>query len=322
MGILNISGLAKLVGMNVHTIRAWERRYNALQPERSASGQRTYSIEDVEKLKKLKHLNGMGMPIGRIANLTLNELSILEQDRSLTPVSDMPPAIERPTNTRTLSKDEIDSIVSTTIDSLYQYDVDTIHHTLNRYRIQMSSKDFILKVISPLFNLVNRMVLELKLNIAQEHLLFAIVRDQMSFLVTPISNEDSPRIALASPEGDVHELNIALSHVLCVANDVKSYYLGSNLPLQSLIEVSNSLSFDYIVIGCTSQNLGYEKLTFKQYIDEYLRLTQSSAKVLISGKAAALVDMSGYGERVQYIPDLESLDAILSGEIDDSKKTS
>ena len=60
MGILNISGLAKLVGMNVHTIRAWERRYNALHPERTLSGQRTYSIQDVEKLKRLKHLNELG----------------------------------------------------------------------------------------------------------------------------------------------------------------------------------------------------------------------------------------------------------------------
>jgi DNA-binding transcriptional MerR regulator len=319
MGILNISGLAKLVGMNVHTIRAWERRYNALQPERSASGQRTYCIEDVEKLKKLKHLNGMGMPIGRIAKLSLSELSLLEQDRSLAPISEVPQTIQKVTASRDMTKDEIESIITSTIDSLYQYDVDTIHYTLNRYRIQMSSKDFILKVISPLFALVNRMVLELKLNIAQEHLLFAIVRDQLSFLIAPISNEESPRIALASPEEDVHELNIALHHVLCAANDIKSYYLGSNLPLQSLIEVVNSLSFDYIVIGCSSQNLGYEKLTFKQYIDEYLRLTQSNAKVLICGKAATLVDMSGYGDRVQYISDLESLDAILGGEaIDDS----
>jgi MerR family transcriptional regulator, light-induced transcriptional regulator len=308
MGILNISGLAKLVGMNVHTIRAWERRYNALQPERSPAGQRTYSIEDVEKLKKLKHLNEMGMSIGRIANLSLHELAILEQDKSL--VTHVEPKKEP--SQAAVSAEEIENLITDTIDSLYQYDVDAISYNLNKYRIQMSAKDFVLQVISPLFHLVSRMVLELKLNIAQEHILFAIVRDQISFLITPIANENSPRIALASPEGDLHEFGIILSHVMCISNNIKSYYMGCNLPLQSLVEVTNALSFDYVILSCTSQNLGYEKLTFKQYIDEYLKAAQTNAKVLISGKAAALIDVSEYDGRIEYVSDLYALDKVLN----------
>ncbi len=312
MGILNISGLAKIVGMNVHTIRAWERRYNALQPERSPSGQRTYSIEDVEKLKKLKHLNKMGMPIGRIANLTLNELTIIEQDHSLTSKLESKVEDASKKSSTVINDEEVQTIISETIDCLYQYDVDMIHQQLNKYRIQMSSKDFILKVISPLFNTVNRLVLELKLNIAQEHLLFAVVRDQISFLITPVTNEEAPRIALASPEGDVHEIAIILSHVLCIANDIKSYYLGTNLPLKSLVEVTDAIDFDYVILGCGSQNLGYEKLTFNEYIDQYLQTAQSDATILITGKGAPLVDISTYGSRVKHIEDLLSLDEILS----------
>ncbi|MCB0348374.1 MAG: MerR family transcriptional regulator [Bdellovibrionales bacterium] len=309
MGILNISGLAKIVGMNVHTIRAWERRYKALQPERSPSGQRTYSIEDVEKLKKLKHLNHMGMSIGRIANLSLNELTLIEQDHSLTNQPDERASVQ--TRSEAITDDEIHKIILNTIDCLYQYDVDTIHQQLNKYRIQMSAKDFILKVISPLFNMVNRLVLELKLNIAQEHILFAVVRDQISFLITPVTNDHARRVALASPEGDVHEIGIILSHVLCISNDMKSYYLGTNLPLQSLVEVTDSINFKYIILGCSSQNLGYEKLTFNEYIDQYLESAQSDATILITGKTASSIDISGYGGRVQHVESLQALDSIL-----------
>ena len=46
-----------MVGLNAHTIRAWERRFAAVAPGRTHSGQRRYRLEDVETLKRIKDLS-------------------------------------------------------------------------------------------------------------------------------------------------------------------------------------------------------------------------------------------------------------------------
>lgn len=52
----SVGEVGALTGLSPHTIRAWERRHDALQPKRSKSGQRQYSAEDVEFLIHVKQL--------------------------------------------------------------------------------------------------------------------------------------------------------------------------------------------------------------------------------------------------------------------------
>jgi PAS domain S-box-containing protein len=49
-----IGEVAAMVGMSAHTIRAWERRYRILTPQRTASGQRRYTMADVELLQQVR----------------------------------------------------------------------------------------------------------------------------------------------------------------------------------------------------------------------------------------------------------------------------
>src|SRR5437879_7430763 len=48
-----IGEVAAMIGFSPHTLRAWERRHNILKPERTPSGQRRYSAEDVEFLREV-----------------------------------------------------------------------------------------------------------------------------------------------------------------------------------------------------------------------------------------------------------------------------
>ena len=45
-----------MTGLSPHTIRAWERRHDALRPRRSPSGQRQYTTEDIDFLIRVKQL--------------------------------------------------------------------------------------------------------------------------------------------------------------------------------------------------------------------------------------------------------------------------
>ncbi len=70
-----IGAVSKMTGLSDHTIRIWERRYQAVVAERAANGRRVYSAADVEKLNLLRILTEQGHSIGRIANESVEELA-------------------------------------------------------------------------------------------------------------------------------------------------------------------------------------------------------------------------------------------------------
>ncbi len=69
-----IGAVARLTGLSDHTIRVWERRYEAVVADRSSSGRRVYTTADVEKLRLLKLLTDKGVAISRIANESADDL--------------------------------------------------------------------------------------------------------------------------------------------------------------------------------------------------------------------------------------------------------
>ena len=69
-----IGAVSRITGIGTETLRAWERRYQAVVPRRSSSGDRVYSTEDLSKLFLLKNLVDAGNAISSIANLSLDQL--------------------------------------------------------------------------------------------------------------------------------------------------------------------------------------------------------------------------------------------------------
>ena len=65
----SIQFVSKITGINAHTIRAWEKRYSAVVPNRTDTGKRIYSEDDVDRLKKLHELVKMGNAISDVAKL-------------------------------------------------------------------------------------------------------------------------------------------------------------------------------------------------------------------------------------------------------------
>lgn len=72
----SIREVAAMVGIAAHTIRAWERRYGVVVPERTAGNQRRYSSEDVQALIRIKQsVTARGLSL-RLAAFEQNEGSL------------------------------------------------------------------------------------------------------------------------------------------------------------------------------------------------------------------------------------------------------
>jgi DNA-binding transcriptional MerR regulator len=64
-----IGMVARLTGLNQHTLRMWERRYAVVSAQRAPNGRRLYSQADVERLILIKHLVDCGDSIGQVAGM-------------------------------------------------------------------------------------------------------------------------------------------------------------------------------------------------------------------------------------------------------------
>src|SRR5690242_21913275 len=71
-----IRAVARMTGLTVDTLRAWERRYDAVTPGRGARG-RLYTDVHVTRLKQLAALVDRGHAIGTIVQLSDTQLKTL-----------------------------------------------------------------------------------------------------------------------------------------------------------------------------------------------------------------------------------------------------
>ena len=68
-GGYRIGAVARLTGISADNLRVWERRYQAVTPARTDSGDRRYSAGDVARLKLIKRLVDAGDSISSVAAL-------------------------------------------------------------------------------------------------------------------------------------------------------------------------------------------------------------------------------------------------------------
>jgi MerR family transcriptional regulator, light-induced transcriptional regulator len=71
---LSIKAVARIANLSIDTIRAWEKRYRAIVPERAHGGRRVFSSRDVERLILLRDIVATGVSISRVATCDTSEL--------------------------------------------------------------------------------------------------------------------------------------------------------------------------------------------------------------------------------------------------------
>jgi DNA-binding transcriptional MerR regulator len=74
-----IRQLSARTQVNTVTLRAWERRYGLLKPQRTAKGHRLYSDKDVVTIERILTIVSRGVPIGKVKTLLQNNVSIDDQ---------------------------------------------------------------------------------------------------------------------------------------------------------------------------------------------------------------------------------------------------
>lgn len=64
-----IREVSRLTGVNPVTLRAWERRYGLIQPTRTDSGHRLYSLADIDEIRSILGWLERGVAVSKVASI-------------------------------------------------------------------------------------------------------------------------------------------------------------------------------------------------------------------------------------------------------------
>ena len=75
-GLYPIREVARLTGINPVTLRAWERRYGLIEPKRTESGHRLYSVSDIGTIRQVMGWLERGVSVSKVAQLLASNSSV------------------------------------------------------------------------------------------------------------------------------------------------------------------------------------------------------------------------------------------------------
>ena len=293
----SINVISNACGVKPHTIRTWEKRYQVFTPERSEGGQRLYSEVDLTKAKLIVSLIEQGHTISSLARHSLQEL------RSLLVVK----------NGDVSESDRMFTSLETKklVQHLENFNIDQVASGMQYLRLSLGVKEFIFKIVLPVIHEIEKLALKGIYSVTQEHIISTIVRDQLGQINLANEGPNHDRFALATPEGNLHELPIMIAEIICKANRFSTNYLGASHPAECLSESVNALKCKTIVMGViSSSQWNYEKniVPYLESMDKYLK---NNVKVILGGGRE--VDFPEFKniENVMVVKSLEDFDKML-----------
>jgi MerR family transcriptional regulator, light-induced transcriptional regulator len=219
--------VANRTGLSPHVLRAWERRYGVVAPHRSQGGQRLYSDQDVERLRRLRQLTTKGHSISRIATLSLPELERLEAEAPAAPSMAPGEAVE---------SSAAAELVAEALRAVRELDADELQGVLQRAAVTLGGPLFLDEVIGPAVEAVGDGWAGGSLSVAQEHMSSAVFRRVLEWLAGVYRVEgEQPRLVVATPPAQMHEIGALMVAACAAAEGWGITYLGPDLPVADLL---------------------------------------------------------------------------------------
>jgi DNA-binding transcriptional MerR regulator len=235
-GLLPIRTVSALTGVNAVTIRAWERRYKLITPQRTPKGHRLYTHQNVERIRQIVALLKQGISVGHVKSLL--ELqpdgaaapSAMENIDAWKHYQDrMPDALER------FDEPALDSSYN---DALSLYPVDIVNQHLT----------------TPLLRLLGERWRLRETGIAEEHFFSVYLRNKLGARIHHLNlRGHAPLLLLACLPGELHEIGLLFFALSAVGNGYRVLILGANTPLQQIPAVLERKPCSGVVLSCSTQ---------------------------------------------------------------------
>lgn len=225
-----INFVSQRTGLSPYLIRAWERRYRAVVPERSGTNRRLYSDADVNRFKLIAQVIALGHSIGQIADLEDDRLREIIRTSAADRQNQTEPVGPR-------SDGAAAELLQQAKTSVMCGDADALLAALTHANVRIAQPVLLSDVIAPLLHWIGQQWHAGALRISHEHLASEVVRDFLAGLRRQNqARKGAPRIVVATPSGEAHEFGALMAAITASADGWQDVYLGPNTPWQEIAE--------------------------------------------------------------------------------------
>jgi DNA-binding transcriptional MerR regulator len=232
---LSISDLEQFSGVPVHTIRIWERRYNALTPMRSAGNTRFYGHDQLKKLLNIVSLNQAGLKISHVCALSEAEVNSLLQkeiDKSASKTG------------------QFEYYIAQLLSAGLVYDELKFNDLITGCIAQNGMKETYQSVIYPILLRLGLMWRIDQICPAQEHFLTGLIRQKLMVAINDLSLKTQTKSTwlLFLPEDEVHDIGLLFASYLLRSMGHKVIFLGERVPFASVMDVIEHNKINHVLM--------------------------------------------------------------------------
>jgi len=292
-------------GLTSHVLRAWERRYGAVEPGRSEGGHRLYSDADIERLRLLHELTLHGHQIGGIATLPGPELrELLREDRrdEVTAPSPEGAAAAR-------ERDLARGLLDRAYDAVERLEPEELDALLRRAALVLNTSVFLGDLLVPLMTRIGKAWSDGSLRPSHEHAASAVAARVTGWMMDVFGPmESAPCIVVATPAGCRHELGALAAAVVAASEGWCVRYLGPDLPAADIALAARACSARAVALSLVYPGSDAS-------VDEELRLLRrelpAGTPVLVGGAASGTYASALEGIGAVRLDGFGSLQAVL-----------
>lgn len=274
--MLRIGELSRRLGVSAHVLRAWERRYGLLQPERSSGGYRLYSEADEHRVRVMQAHLARGLSAAEAARATLRQ----------TAAGPRAPEPRPAAGPRALSG--VDRALA---EAFERFDEPSAQAMLDLLLADFTPETVLRDVLLPYLHELGECWERGEVTVAQEHFASNVLRARIAALGRGWGQGRGPRALLACAPGELHDLPLLTFGVVLYRNGWRVSYLGADTPMPDLLRTATASPPQLIVLSAVDPG------RFAGLEDDLLRLA-GVAPLALGGHGADAATARAAGARL------------------------
>jgi len=298
---------ARRGGVSVDVLRAWERRYEAVQPARTEGEQRLYSDADVHRITLLQRLSTAGHAISALADAGTEELERLlhlAAENGEDVALPLPPTPSESTASRVAAEGILESCMARVV----AHDDEGLAKILMRQAVCLTPPVFINGVAAPLSRRLGDAWVDQQISEAQERLASGAMRKVLAFLLQALQVDDehadlARRVLVTTLSGERHENGALMAGVIAAYAGCRVFYPGGDLPGAAVAEAARKARADVVGLSVLT---GGSARAMERELDTLRRALPSRTRLVIGGSNAAQVDDAIHRARAVRVESLEA----------------
>jgi methanogenic corrinoid protein MtbC1 len=296
---LSIGRVARATGLSVHVIRAWERRYGIVAPQRTHKNRRMYSRSDIRLLNLCRQAVASGHSIARLAGLDADALQ-----RLITPTH-----VPEAAGPIRMAGSTMDDHVVSCVEAIHRLNERQLRTALNAAMVSLPRLIFLNDVVAPVLKIVGERWASGSLKIIHEHLASSVIESYLlDALHSSAAADNAQRMVVATPSGQWCRLGALMAGITAADIGWQTFYFGASLPAEEILAAAACKHAGGVALSIAYRG---DDAGMTRELDRLQKGLPVHVRLFVGGNASDAYRALIAAPRGRYVSDLKEFAAVL-----------